>query len=83
MTSLRTIAGRAVQGVYRAVPMSWELRLAVKDAVFIALAPLLSNTNVYKRWHAFRGRRLALAATRAADPVQAVPIGHTGTETVA
>lgn len=83
MTSLRTLVGRAVQGVYRAMPVSWELRLAVKDAVFIALAPVLSNTNVYKRWHAFRGRRLALAATRAADPVQAVPVGHTGAETVA
>lgn len=87
MASLRSFVGRSVQGVYRALPVSWELRLAIKDAVFIALRPLIGDTNVYRRWHAFRGRRLALAAARTEpwagqEPDAAQPSGRTGEDTL-
>jgi glycosyltransferase involved in cell wall biosynthesis len=57
MRSIRALAGRALQSVYRNLPISWKTRLAVKNAVFSAFAPLLKHTNVYRRWYAFGAQR--------------------------
>ena len=57
MSSVRALAGRALQSVYRRMPMSWKTRLAIKNAVFTAFAPLLKHTNVYRRWYAFGVQR--------------------------
>lgn len=57
MSSIRAIAGRALQGVYLRLPISWKARLAIKNAVFSAFAPLLKHTNAYRRWYAFGAER--------------------------
>ncbi len=51
MTRLVSNLGRALRASYRALPVSWEKRLALKSAIFRAFSPLLRNTNAYRRWY--------------------------------
>ncbi len=69
MMQVRSMAGRLLRGLYQRFPISWELRLAIKDVVFIALAPLLRGTNSYERWRSFERDD----ARRAIEPVQPPP----------
>ncbi|MEO6384254.1 MAG: glycoside hydrolase family 99-like domain-containing protein [Thermomonas sp.] len=51
--SLRSLAGRAMRGLYLALPVSWDTRLAWKRALILTFEPLLRSTNSFKRWQAF------------------------------
>lgn len=51
--SLRQQLGRFLQGLYLALPMDWESRLAWKRRALKFFAPLLRGTNTFKRWEAF------------------------------
>lgn len=73
MSSIRAIAGRAVQSVYRRMPMSWKTRLAIKNAVFTTFAPLLKHTNVYRRWYAFGAQRGFVAVDVPPAPLPRLP----------
>ncbi|MFS8136491.1 MAG: glycoside hydrolase family 99-like domain-containing protein [Thermomonas sp.] len=55
--SLRSLAGRAMRGLYLALPISWETRLSWKRAVILSFEPLLRSTNSFKRWQAFEAEQ--------------------------
>lgn len=50
---LQGLFGRLLQRLYLALPLSWEQRLRLKGWCFRMLAPLLRNTNSYRRWQTF------------------------------
>ena len=60
LSAVKQWVGRVLHGAYQHAPVSWDLRLAIKDRLFRWFAPLLRNTNVYRRW---------LEHQRANDPV--------------
>jgi glycosyltransferase involved in cell wall biosynthesis/GT2 family glycosyltransferase len=55
--SIRGYAGGKAKGVYRALPISQDGKLVLKDMVFRSLSPFLKNTKSYKAWRAFRAHR--------------------------
>jgi hypothetical protein len=46
--------GRVLHDAYQRAPVSWDLRLAIKDRLFRWFAPLLRHTNSYQRWLEFK-----------------------------
>ncbi len=42
--------GSKLRSLYLRLPFGWKFRLAIKNRVFVLLAPLLRNTNAYRRW---------------------------------
>ena len=54
VTGVKQWLGRLLHGMYQQVPVSWETRLAIKDRLFRWFAPLLRNTNSYRRWLEFQ-----------------------------
>ena len=73
MSSFRAIAGRALQSVYRRMPVSWDTRLAIKNAVFTTFAPVLKHTNVYRRWYGFGAQRGFVAVDVPPAPLPRLP----------
>jgi glycosyltransferase involved in cell wall biosynthesis/GT2 family glycosyltransferase len=73
MTSIRSLVGRALQNLYLRMPISWKTRLAIKDALFRAFAPLLKHTNVYRRWYAFCQQRGSVVASVPPPPLPRLP----------
>ena len=55
MKALYRWAGSTLRAFYLSLPLGWQSRLAIKDWVFTRCAPLLRNTNAYRRWQAFGG----------------------------
>ncbi len=55
--SIRSYAGGKAKDVYRALPISQQGKLALKDMIFRGMSPLLKNTKSYKAWRAFRAHR--------------------------
>jgi len=73
MSPVRAMAGRALQSVYRRMPVAWETRLAIKNAVFTTFAPVLKHTNVYRRWYAFGAQRGFVAVDVPPAPLPRLP----------
>lgn len=65
---MKSAIGRCVRACYLRMPLSWEQRLAAKDALFTLAAPLLRRTNVYRRWYEHRARNDAVDAGEVATP---------------
>ncbi|PKM03322.1 MAG: glycosyl transferase family 1 [Gammaproteobacteria bacterium HGW-Gammaproteobacteria-6] len=53
-TRVASAIGRGCRAVYRAVPISWPMRLRIKGMVFRVFAPLLRHTSAWQRWNAQR-----------------------------
>jgi glycosyltransferase involved in cell wall biosynthesis/GT2 family glycosyltransferase len=45
------LAAQWLRRLYRALPLSWPQRMALKHWIFRAFAPLLSRTAAYRRWY--------------------------------
>jgi hypothetical protein len=56
VSEVKRWVGRLLHDAYQRAPVSMRWRLAIKDMVFRWLAPLLRNTNSYRRWIEFRSR---------------------------
>ncbi len=56
-----------LRGLYTRLPFGWAFRLRLKDWLFRKLGWLLRRTDAYRRWQAFGGGALPLAARK--DPV--------------
>jgi glycosyltransferase involved in cell wall biosynthesis len=74
LRGLRQAIGRICRWCYRAIPLSWPMRLRLKSAVFRVLAPLLRRTDAYRRWDAQRHGRWFVPAPPAAAPDLALPV---------
>lgn len=67
MSRLTRLVGRCAKEVYDRLPFGWALKLRLKRWTFIALGPLLRNTNVYRRWAYFDSAARPPAAPKAVD----------------
>ena len=77
MIGLKAIVGRALQWMYHALPLSWEMRLTIKDAVFSAFAPILGRTNAYRRWQNHKQMRRILEREQTGQAELSVQAGET------
>lgn len=77
MIGLKAIVGRALQWMYHALPLSWEMRLTIKDAVFSAFAPILGRTNAYRRWQNHKQMRRILERAQTGQAELSVQAGET------
>lgn len=59
---LRKRAGSTAKAVYRRLPIQMGTKLAIKNALFRAFAPLLKHTAAYRRWRAHQGTHAPGAA---------------------
>lgn len=50
MSAIKSVVGRALRRSYLALPVSWHTRLKLKSLCFRTFAPLLMNTQAYRRW---------------------------------
>ncbi|KRD77388.1 glycosyltransferase [Lysobacter sp. Root983] len=69
MASLKALIGRSLRKVYHALPLSWAMRLKLKQLIFRGFAPVLSGTHAYRRWdqQVSDGSVAELAAIAATD----------------
>lgn len=54
---LKRVLGRCLKGIYDRLPLAAHQRLALKGAIFRALAPLIRKTTSYRAWKAFEAHR--------------------------
>lgn len=54
---LKGVLGRYLKGVYDRLPLATHQRLALKGAIFRALAPFIRKTTSYRAWQAFEAHR--------------------------
>jgi glycosyltransferase involved in cell wall biosynthesis len=55
-----------LKSVYMAMPISWPMRLRLKSVAFHLLAPVIGNTDAYRRWQSQRGPARAFSANTSA-----------------
>lgn len=53
MSDTKAAFGRYARNVYLNLPGGWAFRLKLKRWIFMAFAPILRNTNSYRRWQYF------------------------------
>jgi glycosyltransferase involved in cell wall biosynthesis len=73
MAAIRSRMGRVLQNLYQRTPVSWKMRLAIKDMLFRTFAPLLKHTNVYRRWYAFGQQRGSVVVDVPPAPLPRLP----------